>query len=94
MVLGEASLLLGVCVQTLRRWDESGRLVAKRTFGNHRRYNLNDILKIYNQTNTNNTNITIGYARVSTHDQKQDLTHIKNRYWKNIVLKIITNIKL
>ena len=33
MVLGEASLLLGVCVQTLRRWDESGRLVAKRTFG-------------------------------------------------------------
>jgi len=30
--IGEASLLLGVCVQTLRRWDESGRLVAKRTF--------------------------------------------------------------
>ena len=24
--IGEASLLLGVCVQTLRRWDESGRL--------------------------------------------------------------------
>lgn len=29
---------LGVCTETLRRWDNSGKLTAKRTPGNYRRF--------------------------------------------------------
>jgi len=32
--------VLGVSIQTLRRWNESGVLVAKRIPNNHRRYDL------------------------------------------------------
>ncbi len=39
----EAASLLGVSVQTLRNWDESGYLKATRTAGGHRRYHTEDI---------------------------------------------------
>jgi DNA adenine methylase len=38
-----ASELLGVCKQTLRRWDESGKLTAQRSDGGYRQYSLGDI---------------------------------------------------
>lgn len=48
--IGDASELLGVSITTLRRWDESGRFVAEKSAGDHRRYSktkielyLNDI---------------------------------------------------
>ena len=35
--IGKVAKLLGVAIVTLRRWEKSGKLVAKfRTFGNHR----------------------------------------------------------
>ena len=48
--IGEVAVMLGVSVVTLRRWDCSGKLRSVfRTFGNHRRYNLDDILKLFNK---------------------------------------------
>ena len=38
MALGEASRLLGVAPQTLRRWSDDGRISAFTTPGGHRRY--------------------------------------------------------
>jgi len=85
--IGEAAMILGVSVVTLRRWDRLGKLKSIfRTFGNHRRYNLDDIAKIYKKDF--NIKKVIGYSRVSTFDQKKDLkvqsevlsNYIKNKY--------------
>lgn len=68
--IGEAAKILGVSIQTLRRWEETGYLVpAKKTNGKTRYYNLDQFSgkeKIENE-------LTIAYARVSSHDQKDDL---------------------
>ena len=77
--IGEAASLLGVCVATLRRWDNDNKLVAKRTLGKHRRYKLTDILEIYHLNNKNIIDKTICYARVSSHEQKPDL--IRQHDW-------------
>lgn len=72
----ETSVLIGVTTTTLRRWELSGYLIPHhRTIGNHRRYDLNKILKQFNHNpNSNKDKITICYSRVSSHDQKEDLT--------------------
>ena len=35
---------IGVSVETLRRWDRTGKLPAKRTPSNHRYYTEDDLL--------------------------------------------------
>ena len=40
-----ASNILGVCKQTLRRWDETGKLKAARSESGYRLYYLNDLQK-------------------------------------------------
>lgn len=71
--INEASKYLGVSISTLRRWDETGVLVAERTPNGHRRYDINKInLNRQNSTNSKERK-TIAYARVSSHDQKDDL---------------------
>lgn len=65
--------MLGVSVSTLRRWDLAGNLVSSyRTFGNHRRYNIDTILKTMNKKVEDSRKV-IGYSRVSSYDQKKDL---------------------
>ena len=64
----EAAELLGVGVATLRRWEVEGKLRSERTEGNHRRYEVSELLK-----NKNDSSLTVAYARVSSHDQKADL---------------------
>jgi putative resolvase len=69
----EASELLGLNPKTLRRWDDEGKLKAIRTFGNHRRYKLEDIEAIINSTEIEQKiqrNVFI-YCRVSTNKQKE-----------------------
>lgn len=41
--IGEVAKLLGVTVQTVRRWDKDGRLAAVRTPAGHRRYRRDEI---------------------------------------------------
>jgi len=78
VTIGKAAKILGVSVMTLRRWDEAGRLVSIRTEGGHRRY---DISKIKPETvhkfEYSDARRTIAYARVSSHDQKDELERQK-----------------
>jgi len=71
--IGEVSIMIGVSISTLRRWDLKGSLEPSyRTFGNYRRYNIDLIMKIINKKTSDNRRV-IGYSRVSSHDQKKDL---------------------
>lgn len=70
--IGEAAEILGVAKSTLRRWGEEGKLVPERTEGGHRRYNKKDLLA-FKEKKESNTKLTVGYCRVSTSDQKEDL---------------------
>ena len=71
--IGEAAKLLGVTVQTLRKWEASGELLPERkSESGTRYYDPNKLLG----TSTSSA-VTIGYARVSSHDQKADLERQK-----------------
>ena len=69
----QAANQLGVSVSTLRRWDETGVLVAQRTPKGHRRYDLSKINPNLTRNKVEQQRKTIAYARVSSHDQKSDL---------------------
>lgn len=81
----EACEFYSVSIQTLRRWDKSGKIDTIKTDGGHRRYKINNFP----------TDIKKGYiyARVSSSKQKEDLErqvkYIKNRYPD---YKVITDI--
>lgn len=68
LTISEAAKLKGVSTSTLRRWEAEGILIPERTANGHRRYDLNQLLGIKKELS-----FTIGYARVSSHDQKEDL---------------------
>ena len=74
--IGEAAQLLGVSVSTLRRWDREGKVSSVRTSGNQRRYDLNVLLPHRVRQKTDCCK-TLAYARVSSHDQKEDLERQK-----------------
>ena len=70
----EASSFLGVSTQTLRRWERQGKLVpAKRTPGGQRRYDISQLVPSKSKESSVKELPTIAYARVSSHDQKEDL---------------------
>ncbi|MEL6383878.1 MAG: IS607 family transposase [Cyanobacteria bacterium J06626_18] len=72
--IGEAAQELGVSVDTVRRWADSGKLKFERAPSGHRRFYLKDIKRITPRPNQQiEEKITINYARVSRHDQKKDL---------------------
>ena len=67
--IGEASKILGVNAQTLRRWEEGGVIQpVKRTPKGTRLYSLQELLGANDLSYP-----TIAYARVSSSDQKEDL---------------------
>lgn len=39
----KAAKMLGVCPNTLRSWEESGKITSQKTLGGHRRYYLEEI---------------------------------------------------
>lgn len=68
--IGQAAKYLGVSIVTLRRWNKASKISSFRTFGNHRRFLINDLAKIIYP---DLKKLHVGYARVSTHGQKEDL---------------------
>lgn len=62
---------LNVSVRTLQRWDNSGKLKAKRTPTNRRYYTENQYLQFLGKQHGDRK--TVAYARVSTYVQKDDL---------------------
>jgi putative resolvase len=63
------SELLGVSVQTLRKWEDAGELVPdRRSEGGVRYYDMGKLLGLGSEDMP-----IIGYASVSSHDQKNDL---------------------
>ena len=71
--INEFSKILGVTAQTLRNWDRNGKLHPHHTTSNGYRYysheQLNQVLNIKPDIER----ITIGYCRVSSNKQKDDL---------------------
>ena len=89
--IGEAAALLGVSVDTLRKWERTGELLpARKTQGGTRYYETAALLGL-GDTNTP----TICYARVSSHDQKADLdrqhemleTYCAAKGWRSEVIR-------
>ncbi|MDE3055886.1 MAG: recombinase family protein, partial [Verrucomicrobiota bacterium] len=69
----KAADFLGVSTQTLRRWETSKKLIpSHRTPGGQRRYSLAQLQPTIMHP-TPSIRPTIAYARVSSHDQKEDL---------------------
>ena len=71
--ISQAAKELGVTAKTLRRWEEQGKIEVERTAGGHRRYDLAKLQGLVPRKPQPGGRITIGYARVSSHDQKEDL---------------------
>ena len=77
MSIREAAQFLGVTPTTLRRWEREGRLLPDaRTRGGDRRCDLNH-LGSEPQGSDHPDRKTVAYARVSSHDQKDDLERQK-----------------
>ena len=75
ITISEAAERLGISPTTLRRWEESGKLIPERTQGNQRRYRLSQIERATHLRKQDRK--TLAYARVSSHDQKDDLERQK-----------------
>ncbi|MEN9849445.1 MAG: hypothetical protein RL368_2185, partial [Pseudomonadota bacterium] len=63
----EASKILNVHANTLRKWADSGKIEAIKTAAGQRRYNLDQYLQNSRQK------ITVCYCRVSSAKQRDDL---------------------
>ena len=70
--IGKAAKELGVSRDTLRRWEAAGKIEVERTPNGHRRYDLAKLRGIVPRK-APSARVTLAYARVSSHDQKDDL---------------------
>ena len=74
--IGEAAEYLNVTEDALRKWEQKNIIKPYRTAGNQRRYTkemLDKALVGYDSKNNFPTKLTIGYCRVSSAHQKEDL---------------------
>ena len=75
--ISEAAKYLHVSTSTLRRWETEGTITPFRTVGKARRYTksmLDQLVGVSNiQTTKHNHRLAIGYCRVSSSSQKEDL---------------------
>lgn len=72
--IGKAAEVLGVSHATLRRWENAGKIMCERTTAGHRRYDVSGLLHQKRTPTPLSLKKTIAYARVSSNDQKDDLT--------------------
>lgn len=84
--INEFSKILGVSAQTLRNWDNNGKLHPHHTSSNGYRYYSHEQLNQVMNIKPNLNRITIGYCRVSSNNQKDDL----QRQIENIRMYLIS----
>ena len=98
LTIGEACTFLHVCKNTLNRWEADGLIVPIRTPGGHRRYCLSDLeLLVGHSRRKKPKRRTIGYCRVSSAGQKDDLERqiaVVSRYCEahGYAYKIVTDV--
>ena len=68
---------IGVSVETLRRWDRTGKLKAKRTPSNHRYYTEEDLWQAKGLKPITEERLIKVYCRVSSAKQKNELANQK-----------------
>jgi predicted site-specific integrase-resolvase len=94
--IGKFSVLIGKTQKTLRKWEKDGKLIPEyKTVGGHRMYSENQLNIILNKEDL--PKINVGYARVSSKKQLDDLnrqTQLIETYLiiKNKPFKIITDV--
>lgn len=71
--INKFSKILGVLAQTLRNWDKKGKLHPHHTSSNGYRYYSHEQLNQVMNVKPNLDRIVIGYCRVSSNKQKDDL---------------------
>lgn len=72
--LNQFAAKIGVTPQTLRTWHKEGRLnPAFITDGGHRRYTHKQYLEFVGETSSQPTKLNVGYVRVSSKKQSDDL---------------------
>lgn len=71
--ISKFSKILGVSAQTLRNWDANGKLHPHHTSSNGYRYYSHEQLNQIMNIKPNLDRIVIGYCRVSSNKQKDDL---------------------
>ena len=69
---------IGVSVETLRRWDRTGKLPAKRTPSNHRYYTEEDLAYAKGLKPAVENRYIVVYCRVSSQKQKSELANQKD----------------
>jgi putative resolvase len=74
--LKEAKKLLGVTTRTIQRWDKEGKIRVVRTIGGRRRIPESEIKRILG-VKEEEERVVVGYARVSSTTQKDDLERQK-----------------
>ena len=76
--VGEFAEKVGVSISTLQRWDRTNVLKSKRTPTNQRYYTDEDLNKVLNsEAEIKSQRKNVGYCRVSTQGQKQNLENQK-----------------
>ena len=73
--IGEVAKQSGLSTTTLNRWHNNGMLVAHHmsSVGKKKFYSQEQLDKLLNRQQIEQKRIVIGYARVSSHSQKEDL---------------------
>ncbi|GAB6135188.1 IS607 family transposase [Thermococcus prieurii] len=93
--LKQASEILGVHPKTIQKWDREGKIKVIRTPGGRRRIPESEIRRLLGIKEENG--LIIGYARISSHTQKDDLErqieaikeYARERGWQVKILKDI-----
>ena len=87
--LKEACLLLGLHPRTIQKWDKQGKIRVVRTPGGRRRIPESELRRLQGEKGIRNI---IGYARVSSNTQKDDLERQVEYLRQSGVQEVITDI--
>lgn len=87
--IAEAKLLLGVHTRTIQKWDKAGKIRAVRTLGGRRRIPESEIRRLQGEKGVRSV---VGYARVSSQTQKDDLERQEEYLRQHGSLEVIRDI--